>query len=43
MSQHEDFIDKEKPNFVCKFTQTLYDLRQKLRAQFEKLKKFVND
>lgn len=38
MSQPEGFIDKSKPDFVCKLNKSLYGLRQAPRAWYGQLK-----
>ncbi|KAH9762199.1 retrovirus-related pol polyprotein from transposon RE1 [Citrus sinensis] len=38
MQQLEGFVDKSKPNYVCKLHKALYGLKQAPRAWFEKLR-----
>ena len=43
MMQPEGFVEKAKPNHVCKLRKALYGLKQAPRAWFEKIKKALVD
>ena len=38
MQQLESFVDRSKPNYVCRLHKALYGLKQAPRAWFEKLR-----
>ena len=42
MPQPEGFVDKSKPNHICRSKKALYGLRQAPRAWFDKLKCALN-
>ena len=42
MPQPEGFVDKRKPNHICRLKKALYGLRQAPRAWFDKLKGALN-